>query len=438
MLSQSAYLFVSKIIEYGIRILLPVFLVRILTKADFGLYYQFFLFQIMIQTLFQMGVNQSLYFFIPRDPRNSGSYFINSLMLNVILFGTAYFILGIFRTTIADFLGMPVLEMFFWSLAGYSLLAMLNVSAQVYLTARKLIIQSAVFVILRQVLASTATLIVAYLTHDLRIIVLALVLSRVVSLILVISYIHFIQHGFRAERYFFGIWNQVRYGLVLGVAGMLWTFLMRFPEMTVSKFYDIETYAVYAAGCRQIPILQFFSQSIAAVALVKFAQLEKENDWANIRKLWDKILGSMYAVGIPVTIFFLLVSKPLIVLMFTEDYVEAVPIFQINAIAMLYIILNPTLVLRAMDRNDISVKVNLGTMILLPPALYAGMKLFGLSGIIGASAVMLIGGRIINQAILNRLTPVYLPYVASWKSVWEFYTEIFQKSRAKLLKLQGK
>jgi len=438
MLSQSAYLFMSKVIEYGIRILLPMFLVRILTKADFGLYYQFFLFQILIQTLFQMGVNQSLYFFIPRDPRNSGAYFINSLMLNVILFGTAYIILGIFRTTIADFLGMPVLEMFFWSLAGYSLLAMLNVSAQVFLTARKLIIQSAVFVVLRQVLASTATLIAAYLTHDLRIIVLALVLSRVVSLILVISYIHFIQHGFRAERYFFGIWGQIRYGLVLGAAGMLWTFLMRFPEMTVSKFYDIETYAVYAAGCRQIPILQFFSQSIAAVALVKFAQLEKENDWVNIRKLWDRILGSMYGVGIPVTIFFILVAKPLVVLMFTEDFVEAVPIFQINAIAMLYIILNPTLVLRAMDRNDISVKVNFGMMILLPPALYAGMKLFGLSGIIGASAVMLIGGRIINQAILNRLTPVYLPYVASWKSVWAFYTEIFQKSRAKLLKLQGK
>ena len=438
MLSQSAYLFVSKVLEYGIRILLPMFLVRILTKADFGLYSQFFLIQIMLQTIFQMGVNQSLFFFIPRDPNNSGAYFINSLMLNVLLLGTAYSILGVFRVDIADFLGIPVIEMFFWPLAGYSLLAMLNVSGQVYLTARKLIIQSSVFVVLRQVLASTATLIAAYLTHDLRIIILALVLSRVVSLILVLGYIHFIQHGFRSERYFFGIWGQVRYGLVLGAAGMMWTFLMRFPEMTVNKFYDIETYAVYAAGMKQIPILQFFSQSIAAVALVRFAQLEKENDWVNIRILWDKILGSMYGVGIPVTIFFILIAKPLIVLMFTEDYIDAVPIFQINSIAMLFIILNPTLVLRAMNRNDISVKVHLGMMILLPPTLYAGMKMFGLNGIIGASAIMLIGGRIINHTILNRLTPVYLPYVASRESVREFYSEIFLISRAKLLKLLGK
>ncbi|MCK5879685.1 MAG: hypothetical protein KAH24_07890, partial [Holophagae bacterium] len=91
-----------------------------------------------------------------------------------------------------------------------------------------------------------------------------------------------------------------------------------------------------------------------------------------------------------------------------------------------------------MNRNDISVKVHLGMTILLPPALYVGMKLYGLNGIVGASAVMLIGGRIINQAILNRLTPVYLPYVASRESVWEFYSEIFQKSRAKLFKMLGK
>ena len=289
MLSQSAYLFIAKVLGYGIRILLPVFLVRILTKADFGLYNQFFLIEIMFKTIFQMGVNQSQFFFIPRDLRNSGAYFINSLMLNVVLFGVAYSILYFFRGDLAEFLGMPVLEMFFWLLAGYSLLMMLNVTAETYLIARKLFIHSAVFEILRQVLASIATLLAAYLTRDLRIIILALVASRALSLALALIYIHVAQHGFRAERYFFGIRSQIRYGLVLGAAGMAWTFLMRFNEMTVSKFYDIETYAVYAAGLKQIPILQFFNQSIASVALVRFATLEKENDWENIRKFWDQI-----------------------------------------------------------------------------------------------------------------------------------------------------
>jgi len=435
MLSQSAYLFLAKVFGYGIRILLPVFLVRILTMAEFGLYNQFFLLEIMFKTIFQMGVNQSQYFFIPRDLRNSGAYFINSLMLNVVLFGTAYAIIWFFRTSLSEFLGMPVLDMFFWSLAGYSLLMMLNVTAETYMTARKLFVNAAVFEILRQVLASAATLVAAYLTRDLRVIVLALVASRALSLVLVLIYIHFRLHGFRAERYFFGIWKQIRYGLVLGAAGMVWTFLMRFNEMTVSKFYDIETYAVYAAGCKQIPILQFFSQAVAAVALVKFAQLEKENDWAGIRRFWDQILGSMYGVGIPVTVFFILIAKPLILLMFTPEYAGAVTIFQINSVAMLFYILNPTLVLRAMDRNDISLKVHLGLLALLPPALYAGMKLWGLEGIIGVHAVMIIAGRLVNQVFLNRLAPVYLPYVASRQSILDFYVNSYRKSRDRMLSL---
>ena len=438
MLSQSAYLFIAKVLGYGIRILLPVFLVRILTKADFGLYNQFFLIEIMFKTIFQMGVNQSQFFFIPRDLRNSGAYFINSLMLNVVLFGVAYSILYFFRGDLAEFLGMPVLEMFFWLLAGYSLLMMLNVTAETYLIARKLFIHSAVFEILRQVLASIATLLAAYLTRDLRIIILALVASRALSLALALIYIHVAQHGFRAERYFFGIRSQIRYGLVLGAAGMAWTFLMRFNEMTVSKFYDIETYAVYAAGLKQIPILQFFNQSIASVALVRFATLEKENDWENIRKFWDQILGSMYGLAIPLTLLFLLISKPLVLLMFTREYADAVIIFRINTIAMLFYILNPTLVLRAMNRNDISLKVHLGLLLLMPPALYAGMTLFGLPGIIGAHAVIIIGGRIINHSILNRMAPVYLPYIASRKSVMDFYSSSFQKSRAKILSLLEK
>ncbi|MFT5314499.1 MAG: O-antigen/teichoic acid export membrane protein, partial [Candidatus Krumholzibacteriia bacterium] len=248
MLGNSAYLFLAKTLGYGIRILLPVFLVRILTKADFGAYNQFFLIEIMFKTVFQMGVNQSQFFFVPRDLRNAGSYFINSLMLNVGLFVVAYSIIGGFRGEVADFLGMEILRELFWPLAIYSLLMMLNVTAETYLVARKLFIQSAVFDILRQVLASAATLAAAYITRDLESIIQALVWSRAVSLVGVLLYIHLKHNGFQSEKYFFGLGKQVKYGLMLGMAGMLWTFLMRMNELTVSRFYDIETYAVYAAG----------------------------------------------------------------------------------------------------------------------------------------------------------------------------------------------
>ncbi len=427
MLRQTSVLFLAKVIGYGIRILLPVFLVRVLTKAEIGTYNQFFLVEALIQTIFQLGVNQSQYFFIPRDPKNAGGYFLNCILLNLVLFGIGYTFIGIFKSELSSALGMPVIEIFFWHLAAYSILMLLNISTQIFMIVREQFIQAAIYDVSRQVLASIATLAAAYYTRDIKDIVIALVVSRLVSLLFGLLYVYVKQEGFRSERYFFDIWKQVRYGVVLGLAGMLGTILMRMHEITVNKFYDIETYAVYAQGLKQIPIIMFFTQSLAPVALVRFARLEKEKDWEGIRNTWNEVLGAMFAVGIPVTLFFVAIAKPLIVLMYTDQYIDAVPIFRFSAIAMLFHLLNPTLILRALDRNDVTLKVNIGMMFVLPGALYLGMNTYGLNGIIAAHAIVLIGVRVVIHTILNRLTPVYLPYIPPRESILDFYRKTLRK-----------
>ncbi len=427
MLRQSSYIFAAKVIGYGIRILLPAFLVRALTKSDFGSYSQFFLIEILFQTIFQMGVNQSQYFFIPKDPKNAGAFFLNSIFLNIGLFVVAYSLIAVFRFQISDFLKMPVMAEMFWHLAAYTLLLMLSVCSATYLMARKLFKQAAVFEVTTQIFISISTLVAAFMTRDLQVILLTLVIGRLCSLIVILAYIHLKLNGFASERYFFGVGEQIRYGITLGVAGMLWTFLMRMHELSVGKFYDLETYAVYAAGCKQIPVLLFFTQSITPVALVTFSQLLADDDWEGIRKLWDKILGMMYGFGIPLTVLFILLAHPLITLMFTSEYNEAVLIFQISSVAALFQLLNPTRVLRAMDRNDVSLKVHAGIIVLLPFALYAGKMIAGIYGIIAAHGVMVILGRVTILFILNRVAPVNLRYVPPLADVWAFYRESYSK-----------
>jgi len=432
MLSQSAYLFAAKVLGFGLRLLLPIFLVRVMTKADIGAYNQFFLVETLLRTLFQMGVNQSQFFFVPRDRENAGGYFLNSLLLNALLFAVGYSLVGVFREQAADFLGMPILTLYFREIVIYGVLLMANVTAMTYLMASKHFKQAAFFEINMQVLASIATLGAAFYTRDLRTILVALIVSRGLSFLMVMAYIHFMHRGFRSKRYFFDIKQQVKYGLVLGVAGMLWTLLMRMHEVTVSKFYDLETYAVYAQGLKQIPILQFYSQSITSVALVHFAQLVKDDDWAGVQAYWNKILASLYGLGLPITLFFLVVAQPLVILMYTQDYAQAVPIFRINAIGWLFFLLNPALVLRAMDRNDMTLKIHLGIMVLLPVVLYAGMKSYGLVGIIIAHALMLIGGRVVTMLFLNRLAPVHLAIIPSRRDVGEFYRNGYRRVIEKL------
>lgn len=95
-LTSSLYLFTSKVLSYRMRLLLPLVLVRLLTVYDFGSYRQFFL-SSYIGALFQIGLNQALFYLVPRDVRNAGSYFINSIIMNVIAFVIIFAVVGLGR-----------------------------------------------------------------------------------------------------------------------------------------------------------------------------------------------------------------------------------------------------------------------------------------------------------------------------------------------------
>jgi O-antigen/teichoic acid export membrane protein len=429
MLNRSLYLASSKLLGYGIRLILPYFLVRLMTVADFGAYRQFFLLDIYVSTLFQLGVNQSLYYFIPRDPRNAGAYFLNSLLMNLVVFTTAYALIGTFREPLSAWLKMAILRDAFAPLTAYTMSLMLIAACDCYLNARQLTKASAFFEVAGQVLASAVTVYVAFATRSLGAIILWLVVARAVQLLAMLAYIHLRLDGFGAQRYFFGMREQIRYGIALGLAGTVWAMLQRLHEFFVSGYYGTEAYAVYSAGCTEIPIIQIFTQSVAVVALGQFAMLEQQGDWQGVRRLWTRVLTSSYAVALPTIIGFLLISKPLILFMFTGTYAGAVPIFQINTVLKLYLIFNATLVLRAMNRNDISIKVNLATLAAAPVLLYIGMKVGGMVGIIAAQAVLMISSWLTMTVLLNRIAHRRLPYVVGVKDLAAFYREIWGQAR---------
>ncbi|MFH2053029.1 MAG: oligosaccharide flippase family protein [bacterium] len=429
MLSQSIYLFLANAAGYGIRIILPIFLVRVLTKEEFGAYSQFFLLETLIQTIFQMGVSQSLYYFVPRDRDNSAAYLLNSVLLNTLIYSGAYILIYLFRDTVAAQTGMQIVITLFWYLAPYSLIMVLNVTVLTYMTATQNIKTASVLTIIREVVAILVAVPVAYIYRDLHAVILALVGARALSLVINILVVHFKIRGFRSKTFFFGIREQVRYGVVLGLAGTVWVYSLRFHELMVSRNYDLETYAIYAAGCKQIPFMQFISQALVAVALGQFAILIKNQDWNAVRELWNRVLGTMYGIGVPLTLLFFVFAKPLVVLMFTPEYVDAVPIFRMNLLAGLGLVLNSTLILRGLNRNDITLKINTGMFLLLPFALYGGMKLAGTLGIISVNVAFLLGSRIVAQTVLNRLVPVHLPYIAPMRSIIQFYGNSFAKLR---------
>jgi O-antigen/teichoic acid export membrane protein len=432
MLNQSFYLFATRLFGYALRLVVPYFLVRQLSVADFGAYRQFFLMEVYADALFQLGLNQALYYFIPRDLRNAGAYLLNSIVMNCLIFSVAFGLLGMFSHQVSSWLNMAIVHDAFGLLAAYIAVKMLVASADAYLTARQCIRAAGLFDVAGQAMSSVACVIAAFATRDLMVVLTALAVARAIQLVGMVAYIQFWLHGFRAERYFFGIGAQIRYGFVLGMAGTLMTQLARLHDFFVSRYYGTEAYAVYSAGCTEIPVIQLFTQSVALVALGQFALLDQQGDWEGTRRLWRRVLTSSYAVTIPAVILFLVLARPIIGTMFTDAYLAAVPVFAINTVLKIGLVFNATLVLRAMRRNDITIWVNAVSLVVAIPLLYAGMKVGGTVGIIAAQAALVIGSRLVSVAVMNRMLPESLPYFVSPRELRDFYVESWRSLQARL------
>lgn len=428
MLRKSIYIYVSKMGGYLVHIALPMVLVRILSMADFGSYRQFFVMELTVLTIFQLGVNQALYYFIPRDQKNAGAYFFNSLFLNVALFMIAFTVLRLFAAPLGTLLKMPLLTEFFWLLALDTLCIMLGASAECYLLARDRVKVQALLEICGRVFISLSTLVSALIWRDLGRIILVMVLARCVQLAVQLLYIQLAMRGFGSERYFFDLWQQIRYSVVLGAGGSLGAFQGRIHSLVVSGMFGRETFAVYSAGCTEIPVLQYFGQSLATVSLGQFALLVKDGKPEEIRRLWREIMAHMYGFTLPVVIGFLIIAKPFIVLAYTSAYAGAVTIFMINSLIKLNFIWNSTLVLRALGRNDVTFWLSLGMVAIGTPLMMLAGKLGGTVAVIALHGTLLIGGRILAVYLLNRISGLHLAYVVRPREIMAFYRDVWVKA----------
>lgn len=433
MIKKSAYLYASKMMGYALRLILPAVLVRILVKSDFGEYRQFFLIQSTLVLLFELGVTPSLYYFIPRDEENAGSYFVNSLLANLVVFALVFWGIHSFSVPLSHALNMPLLVDHFWPLLWYTVFLMFITASVAYLTSRQYIKQAAFFQVFNQIVVSLVTVVVAVEFRDLRSVFRALTITTGFNVIVMLSYIHFAMSGFRATRYFQGIGAQVKYGVVLGAGASLWVLQAKVHQLFVSRYFGQEIFAIYSAGCTQIPIVDFYLQSVAVIALGRFAVLDRDNDWQGTQKLWREILTSLYGIAIPGVILLLIISKPLVITMFTDSYADAIPIFRMNALVKISMLWNAQLVLRGINRNDIVLYVSAFVIFLTPFFLYAGMMWCGLLGVIGAQAVLMIVARLSLQYVHNKVTSNALPFVVTFGEIWGFYRRSYANIKNRVI-----
>jgi O-antigen/teichoic acid export membrane protein len=414
LLRPALALIAGRCAAYAVAFILPVVLARFLTPAQFGAYKQLFLILAVLATLAEFGMSESLYYFVPSRPDRAPSLAANA-MISLAASGLACLTLIVWaRAAIARFFGSAELEGLLIPLGVYLTLTLAATPLEVLLIARGHHHWAAGAYATSGIARSLLTLIPALLWGSLGALVAGNIVFAALRVAVTLSFLER-ELGRELRPSFSLLVMQLRYALPLQAAVALEVLQSHVHYLAVARRCDASTFALYAVGCLQIPLVDVISRSLCNVMMVKMAQ--RRQDRRQLSDLWLHTTWRLGLILMPVIGALIVVSIDLIPLLFTDTYRASVPIFRMWMAVQLLAILQPHGVLRVLGATRFMAAQNFLKLVLVLASVNMLIDRWGLGG--GVLVIAMAGtvGKALSLMRLSQLGAISLVDLLPWRSL---------------------
>jgi O-antigen/teichoic acid export membrane protein len=155
--------------------------------------------------------------------------------------------------------------------------------------------------------------------------------------------------------------RQLTFVVPLGLAGSIHYVNEYVGQIAISTQLGVVALAIYTIGSFQVPILNILRGSIVD-SIFPDMVLTASSNASDKLGLWKRSIIAYTSLIVPLVILLFFYADVLIPLLFTEEYIGAVPIFRILAVVMLIQCFELGTPLRAINRNQVLL---VGNMIML-------------------------------------------------------------------------
>jgi O-antigen/teichoic acid export membrane protein len=305
---------------------IPIVLVRSLDPAGFGVYRLVFLVYGSVYVLAQIGMAESLYYFVPQRPDRAARSVANSVTTLAVMGALAGSVMCLAAGPIGRWLGtelvaeLPRLAIF--------LAAMLcSASFEILLVARKQYKSAAGVYAASDVARAVFLAVPALIFRS----VDALMMGAIGFAVLrAICFAGFVRREFgRNFRTDASIWkDQYRYALPFAAAVLIEVVQGSFHQYAVASWVDPATFAIYSIGALQIPLVDLLATSAGNVMMVSMTELVVKGE--SPVSLWHETIERLAFVFVPLATALVLLSREFIVLLYTPHFAASAPIFAIS------------------------------------------------------------------------------------------------------------
>ncbi len=327
---RALWLLIAKILAFALSIALPLLLVRRLSQQEFGLYKQAFLVVGTSLTLLPLGFQMSAFYFLPREKDRQGQIILNILLFHLMMGTVGALVLVLFpqlltiifhSAELVSYAPVIAAVIFFWVVSSY-----LEVVSVAHQEARL----STIFIISSQLTKTFLLLLAAIAFGSIRALIYAAVVQGILQTIILLLYLRSRFPGFWTSFDWATLRMQLSYAMPFGFAGLLFTLQTDLPNYFVSNQFDAATYAIYAIGCFNIPLVGMLSESVGAVMIPQVSVLQKHGNHREILALAARVARKLSLVYLPLYAFLIVMGREFLTTLFTRQYAASWPIFAIN------------------------------------------------------------------------------------------------------------
>lgn len=402
--ARAVWILGAKTVAFVLSFALPLLLVRRLDQHEFGLYKQVFLVVGTALTMLPLGFGMSAYYFLPRERQRQGQIVLNIVLFYLLTAGLAALVLALFPqllaalfqsdelTALAPAIGVAI---FFWVLSSF-----LEIVAVAHQEARL----ATLFIIVAQFTKGLLLLLAAVWLATVAALVYAAILQGVVQTLLLFFYLRSRFPQFWRRFDWRVLRRQLSYALPLGVAGVLFTVQMDVHSYFVASHFDAATFAIYAIGCFQLPLVGILSESVCSVMIPRVSQLQKQGESREIIELTARVMRKLAAIYFPLYVFLMIAGREFIVALFTEQYAASWHIFAINLtlLPLGILVLDPLLRAYAEQRYFL-LRLRLLLIGLLVVGLWLAIHYLGLLGVISVVVFINVLERLVTATRMARV-----------------------------------
>jgi len=403
-------LVVGRSIGVAASFAIGVVLARLFDPAAFGVYKQFFLLYATLYGVLQLGMAESLYYFVPKGEASTGRY-VGNAMATLAMVGLACTAgLYVARPAIAGWL-TPELAANVLPLGLFLTCMLTSTVLEIVLISRRRHVAAAVTYAISDVVRTLLFIAPALFFVSLRAVFIGAAAFAAVRLAATIVALW---RAFGRElRIDLSRWReQLAYALPFAAAVGIEVVLVNFHQYVVAARFDPATFAIYAIGCLQIPLYDLIVTSTVNVLMVRMAGTPRGEA---ALALWHDTVSRLAFLIFPLAALLIIGSRELIVGLFTETYASSVPIFVLWTLTMLPAVMAVDAVLRVYAQTRFLLVMNLVRLGCVAGLIGASLSAFGLTGAVLVTLVALAVTKTLGLLRIAALLDVGVRRALPWR-----------------------